>query len=203
MIILIGNTKGGTGKSTIACNLAVESSAAGRSTLLVDADIQGSASCFSKLRTPRTFKSMYIPKPELHIKLPKLEYDLIIIDAGGRETKTFRSAMAACDTLIIPVTPSPLDIWATEDTVNLLKEIRRHKIVGAYFLLNLVKPRTRIERDAIEAISDFPDIKLLKTRLHSRVDYKNSLSLGLGVTEYNRWGKAAKEMRKLYKEIIG
>ncbi len=205
MVITVGSTKGGVGKSTIACNLAVESSLAGIKTLLVDADIQGSSLSFRGTRETDDIQAMAITTPTLHKDLKEFErvYGLILIDAGGRESAVFRSAIVACDVLLIPVLPSQYDLWAANDTIKLLQEARAYKDIPAYFVINQVT-NTKIAREAIEAMQGFSgDGKTLKSALFTRTAYKSSIVLGKGVSEYEARGKAAQEIRALYREITG
>lgn len=205
MVITVGSTKGGVGKSTIACNLAVESSLAGIKTLLVDADIQGSSLSFRSIREKDDIQAMAITTPTLHKDLKEFErvYGLILIDAGGRESTVFRSAVAACDVLLIPVLPSQYDLWAANDTIKLLQEARAFKEIPAYFVVNQVT-NTKIAREAMEAMQSFMnEAATLESTLFSRTAYKSSILLGKGVSEHEVKGKAAREMRSLYREIAG
>jgi chromosome partitioning protein len=210
-IVTVGSTKGGVGKSTIACNLAVEASIAGVKTLLVDADIQGSSISFRSTRDNDDgqhrlidIQAVSITTPTLHKDLKEFErvYGLILVDAGGRESAVFRSAMVACDMLLIPVLPSQYDIWAANDTIRLLHEARTYKDIPAYFVVNQVT-NTNIAKEAIEAMQSFADnAETLQSTLFSRTAYKSSIVLGKGVSEYEPKGKAAQEMRALYREVM-
>ncbi len=203
MIITIGNTKGGVGKSTIATNLVVESSTHGKKSLLIDADIQGSSLAFRATREKDDIKAMAITTATLHKDVRDFVFDVIIIDVGGRDSSVFRSAIMACDIMIIPILPSQYDIWAANDTVEILKEARAFIDIPAYFILNQVIPNTIIAREAKAAINDFSnDVKLLDTFLYSRVAYKNSTGQGMGVSEYEKDGKSAQEVKQLYREVM-
>lgn len=204
MVITVGSTKGGVGKSTIACNLAVQSSLAGVETLLVDADIQGSSLSFRSTRGQDDIQAVAITTPTLHKDLKKFErqYGLILIDAGGRDTAVFRSALIACDMLLIPVRPSQYDVWAANDTIKLLEEARTYKEIPAYFVINQAT-NTKIARGAIEAMGSFSgNAATLKSTLFLRVAYESSIVLGKGVSEYEPKGKAAEEMKALYREVV-
>jgi chromosome partitioning protein len=203
MILTVGNTKGGVGKSTIACNFAVESALAGKKTLLIDADIQGSSIGFRATRQKDDIKAMSITTPTLHKDVKDFNFDIVIIDVGGRDSAVFRSAIMACDVMLIPVLPSQYDIWATGDTIKILKEARTYRDIPAYFMMNQVIPKTVVAREAIQAVEEFKnDVELMKSLLCSRVAYKNSVSYGQGVTEYEPDGKAAQEIRDFYKEVM-
>ena len=203
MIITIGNTKGGVGKSTVACNLAVSAALDGKRVLLIDADVQGSSMAFRASREKDDIRAMAINTPTLHKDLTNFpDIDLIIIDAGGRDSTVFRSAVMASEILIIPCIPSQVDFWAAGDVVEVLKEARVYKDIDAYFLLSQVMPNTNLSKEAKEAIKDFgEDVALLDTVINARVAYKNSFGAGKSVMEWTD-PKATEEIKKLYNEII-
>ncbi len=200
--ITIGNSKGGVGKSTIACNLAVAAAQDSKKILLVDADSQSSSLSFRSIRPIDDIKATAITTPTLHKDLSDFDFDLIIIDSGGRDSTVFRSAILAADILIIPVLPSVFDLWAAEDTVKIFNEAAVYNDgLKAYFVLNMVMPQTVMTRELIDSL-DKQDIPVLNNQLCARVDFKNALMQGLGVVEYAPRSKAATELNSLYKEII-
>jgi len=205
MIITVGNTKGGVGKTTIAINLAVEAARDGKRVLLWDADPQRSAVSFRSGRSTGDIKVTAQSNDTIHedIRAFLPAFDIIIIDAGGRDNAPFRSAMVACDLFLLPVLPSQVDIWAVDDAVKSFKEIRSfNKMIGR-ILLNQVQPNTNVSNEATEALEGYGELlPLLPQRLHHRVAYKVSLSHGQGVSEYEPSGKAAEEMKNLYKAVM-
>lgn len=206
-VIVVGNQKGGVGKSTIACNLAINAIMDNKKTLLVDADIQGSSISFRAMRESDDLKAVSITQPTIHKDIGEFQnFDIVIIDAGGRDNTLFRSAVmaAARGILLIPVLPSQYDIWAAEDTFKILNEARIYADIKACAVFNQTIQNTNVSKDAKEALEDLTgesDIELLNTVLYSRVDYKQSISKGLGVCEYQPRSKAAIEMNNLYREI--
>ena len=204
MIITIGNSKGGVGKSTIACNLAVVASQKNKRVLLVDADPQASSLNFRSIRKTDDIKATAITTPTLHKDLKEFDtFDLIIIDSGGRDSVIFRSAILACDVLIIPVLPSVYDIWATSDTLEIVQEAKIYnENLVVKFLLNMIMPNTIMSRETLAALKDNKDISLLKNQLGARANFKNSLATGQGVIEYNKKSKAAQELMACYLEIM-
>jgi len=206
-IVAVANTKGGVGKSTIACNFAIEAAKEKKNILLVDSDVQGSSIGFRAMRDNDDIKALSIVTPTLHKDLPamKSSFDLIIIDAGGRDGQVFRSALMASDIVVIPLLPSQYDIWAARDSLEILKEARVYKTLTAVFLFNQVIQNTNIAKEASEALKEITnenDIKLLESTLYSRVAYKGSISRGLGVSEYEPNSKAALEVNQAYKEVM-
>lgn len=206
-VISIASQKGGVGKSTIACNLAVSAIKDGKKTLIIDADPQGSSIAFRAIRENDDIKAVSITQPTIHKDIGDFtNFDIVIIDAGGRDNTLFRSAVTAASKgiLLIPVLPSQYDIWAAEDTFKVLQEARVYVDIEAYAIFNQLLQNTNISKDAKTALDELTtesDVKLLDTVLYSRVDYKYSISQGLGVIEYQPKGKAAEEINNLYSEI--
>lgn len=207
-VITVGNVKGGVGKSTIACNLAVEATKAGNKVLLIDSDTQQSSIDFRATRAEKNlpeFQAVSITKNTIHKDVGSFkDFDFIIIDAGGRDTAVFRSAVLASDLFLIPVLPSQYDIWATAGTVETLEEAKPFKDVNACFVINQVIPNTNVVKEALQALKDF-NIPILNTRLHARVAFKQSISDGRGVTEYEssgKNGKASEEIMSLFQEVL-
>jgi chromosome partitioning protein len=204
MIITIGNSKGGVGKSTIACNLACMAAKENKKVLLVDADPQASSLNFRSIREADDIKATAITTPTLHKDLKEFtNFDLIIIDSGGRDSVIFRSAILAADILIIPVLPSVYDIWATSDTLEIVQEAKvyNEKLI-ARFLLNMVMPNTIMAREALQALEEKKDIPILKNQLGARSSFKNGLISGQGVIEHDPKSKAAQELEACYHEIM-
>ena len=204
MIVTIGNSKGGVGKSTIACNLAVMAAKTGKNVLLVDADPQASSLNFRSIRESDDVKATAITTPTLHKDLKDFSnFDMILIDSGGRDTSIFRSAILAADLLVIPVLPSVYDIWAASDTIEIVKEalLYNEKLVSR-FLINMVLPNSIMGRDTQAALKEHEEIPILKQTVGARQVFKNALSMGQGVVEFEPKSKAAQEIAACYQEII-
>ena len=209
MKIIIGNCKGGVGKSTISTNLATVAALDGKKVIIIDADPQKSAMDWRNVRCNNgldNIQAVSITTPTLHRDLQAFDssHDLIIIDAGGRDTATFRSAIMAADLFILPVLPSLFDVYATQETLALLRECRALKDIKARLLLNQVQQNTLMAREADEALAEIAlesDCPLLITRLHNRTACKAAVMYGQGVLEYEPRGKAGGEIKALYREI--
>ena len=209
-VISIVNTKGGVGKSTLTCNLAVAAAQDNKNVLIIDGDgKQASSLAFRALREKDDITAISITTPTINKDIKKFsDFDIIFIDVGGRDSTISRSAiMAAAEgLLLIPVLPSNYDIWATEDTFKLLDEARAFIDIKAYAVFNQVLPNTNIKivkeaKLALEEMSLEYNVPLLDQYLYSRVDYKSSVGEGKGVIEYNSKSKAALEVVNLYEEI--
>src|SRR5215212_10896159 len=130
MILTVGNTKGGVGKTTLAVNIAIARALAGRDVLLVDGDEQRTASDFTELRTELLSAAGYtavnLQGAALRTQVRQLapKYEDVVIDVGGRDTGSLRAALTVTETLLIPVQPRSFDIWAVDQMSELVKEAR-------------------------------------------------------------------------------
>ncbi len=204
MIITVGHTKGGVGKTTVAANLAVCYALDGKKVMMVDADVQSSLMSFRAVRSSNDLLSVSILEPILHVDLQKYEavFDVVIVDCGGRDASVFRSAISAAAVFLAPFVPSQIDVWSNSDLLKILKEVKvLRPEIQVYMLLNMMQPRTTLAREVKEAIRGYPeDCRVLDSFLCHRVAYKTSFAVGKGVVEYTD-PSAAREMRNLYEEV--
>ena len=130
MIIVVGGIKGGSGKTTLATNLTVMRAAEGRKVLLIDADEQRSASDWLAQRESQSLASNWttiqLAGKMVYSQVEKLakDYDDIIIDSGGRDTTSQRSALTIAHLFLIPFKPRSLDVWTAGQVDNMIYELK-------------------------------------------------------------------------------
>jgi len=207
MIIGILNQKGGVGKTTLsismAHNLARRSSS--DDVLVVDSDPQQSSLSWSEVREGKLpFTVIGFSKKSLHRDLPPIakNYKHIIIDGPPRVTELARSCIMASDIVIVPCTPSPYDIWASSETVELIKEaaVYKEKLKGV-FVINRKITNTAIGRDVVEALKEM-ELTVLNSHISQRVIFAEAAASGKTVFDIEPEGKAANEIVSLMDEIL-
>ena len=205
MILVIANQKGGCGKTTTAVNLAGAFAKRGMDVLLVDADPQGSAMKWRGLAWG-TFPVgvIALPMPVLDQEIPKMakKYDLVVVDTPpGMETIT-RSALVVADLAIIPLQPSPLDLWSGTDIVGLIRRAQQlNPGLVTRLLLNRKIQGTRLSRESVDALKEFP-FPLFKTAIHQRIALAEAVTAGKTITDFYPDGPSSSEFRALVEEIV-
>lgn len=214
MIILVGTTKGGAGKTTTAINLAATLACDGHDVLVVDGDRQATAMKAIAIRqhaehTPGIAVAHYVDGKTLRgqVLQQRDKYDHIVIDAGGRDSTALRAALWLCDVMLLPYQPKSFDVWALEDMSELLTEVRasRESEFPAYAFLSMAETKkdSKDNREAMEVIADYPELKLLDVKICDRKAFSNAASLGQCVDEFKpRDGKARQEMRQLVSALL-
>lgn len=205
MIIGVLNQKGGVGKTTLSVNLAAALSESGERVLLVDADPQGSAIDWQAAREKdNLFPVVKMDKPTIHKDLPELakNYRHVIIDGPPRVNELARSAILASNLVVIPVQPSPYDVWAADEIVNLISEASVYKDnLKSVFTINRKIVNMAIGRDVAEALSGY-SIPVSRSSICQRVAFAESAAAGLSVIELDPDSPASQEIKILVSELL-
>ena len=205
MILAVLNQKGGVGKTTLTLHVAAGLALQGARVLVVDADPQGSARDWAAARTaPPLFPVVGLDRPTLHRDVPTLaaDYDHVVIDGPPRTTEVTRSALLAADVALIPVQPSPYDVWACAQLVTLVKEASVFKeTLKSVFMISRKIVNTAIGRDVGEALAAYA-LPVLHTAIAQRVAFAESAATGQTVLETDPHGPAAREVTRLIRELL-
>lgn len=199
-VITIAQQKGGAGKTTIAAHLAVAFSQRGKRVAIIDIDPQGSLTAWHKLRETRlgegytglTFHAISGWRVSSEVTSLKRTHDVIIVDSPPHTETEAKTAIRAADMLVVPVQPSPTDVWATKATLDLAAKER----IPAYVLLNRVTPNSKM----VQALAaELPN--KLEHYLGNRVVFASALLEGKCVTETAPSSPASLEVKALTQEI--
>ena len=202
MLTVVGNLKGGTGKSTVAFNLAVWLAHDTLGVSAFDLDPQATLIDVCEVREEDGFDPIFNVSSDI-TELEKLVKDKsnkqpIIADVSVGNMPEMKQAMSMASRILIPIQPSQADIWSTQ---RFLKIVRENVSDDTEVLGFINRADTHIavrETDeAEEALRMLQGIKALDTRLYQRTAYRRSFSEGLAVFELDPMGKASKEMKKL------
>jgi len=208
MIIALLNQKGGVGKTTLATHIAGELAMQGSSVILLDADPQGSALDWTQLRSqnglPRLFSAVGLARETVHQEAPELarRCDHIVMDGPPRIAALARSALLAADLVLIPVQPSPYDVWASAEMVSLIREAQVFRpALRAAFVINRRISTTVIGREARNALIDQPLPSLL-SEVRQRIVFADSVARGQLARELDADSNAAREIAALAAEVL-
>ncbi len=200
VMVLVGN-KGGAGKTTLAVNLFA-ALARKQTVALIDADPQGSALQWKIDAEGDVFAA----KPDLAAQVADLsgDYRHVLIDCPP-SIKAAQSKTALClgDLALIPLQPSPLDIWAMVALEKALEQARKvNPALSAFLVVNQFELRTTLSRLMPDALSEL-DIAVAKTAIRRRAIYRASAIEGRSVFDMGRRGAdAADEIEQLISEVI-
>lgn len=197
-VISFVTQKGGTGKSTLALNLAVAAEQAGERVCVIDLDPQGTAAAWYEARTvetPAVVTGEHVP--DLDKALTRLRangFTLVILDTAGVDSHATRGAMAAAKLCLVPVRPSEADIRATAATIASLASMGKRYA----FVLNQAPPAPKARLTAAVSFRLSTSAPVAPLAVATRMDHQYAYALGQSVSEYDPAGKAAAEIAELW-----
>jgi len=205
-VIAVLNEKGGSGKTTIATNLSRALQLQGKNVILIDSDPQGSARDWhAAAKEDSDLPVIAMDRPSQFKELSKItsSFDWVFIDGAPRTEELAIAGIKAADIVLIPVSPSPYDIWAAESLVELIKarqEITDGKPKAAFVISRqIVGSKLSGEvRSALEAYG----LPILNSCTSQRVLYPTSAAVGSTVIDDEPNGVAAKEIQKILEELL-
>ena len=211
MILTIGNIKGGVGKSTLACNIAVcLSKLPKKDILLIDGDRQGSTADFTQARNNllgvAEFTCIRAQGKEIisQIDTMRTKFSDIIIDAGGQDNPSLRAGLVKSDQVLVPVSPRSFETWAFDDMSDLISEatITNPKLISS-IVINMGFPRGSDNSQTQNIIrEDYPKFKLIEQIIIQRKVFSDSIGQGLSILETKpRNEDAIAELAKLLQGI--
>ena len=203
-IVAVLNQKGGAGKTTIATNLAHALQMDGHKVLLVDSDPQGSARDWNAASDGAIVKVVGMDRATLAKDIQSVvdNHDFIIIDGAPQIADLAIAAIKCADMVLIPVQPSPYDIWACEDLVEIIKarqEITNGKPKAAFIISRVIK-NTQLGKEIREALEGY-GLPVFKNFTTQRVVYAKSAATGSTVLSNDTKEDASNEIRAIAKEL--
>lgn len=183
-VITVAQQKGGSGKTTVAVNLAVGFARAGKSVAVVDVDPQGSLGRWFMARLDRLedagieFATSSAWGVTYECRKLADSHDIVIVDTPPKADSDLRPALRAADLVVVPVSMSHVDLWATEGVLDLARRENRVSLV----VMNRARAGTRLGADVAEAASKL-EAQLATAQLANRVVYAETLGQGLGAIE--------------------
>lgn len=205
-IVTVAQQKGGSGKTTLCAHLAIAwALEAKRSVALLDTDPQGSLGEWLEQREARLgedntglrFQTASGWGARRESRALARDYDLVIVDTPPHADREARNAMELAALVVVPVQPTPADLWATQATLALAEK----EDVSARMVLNRVPPRARLTAEIAGSLVGL-SAPLAKTRLGNRVAFAESFGAGSTALELRASSPAADETRALAAELL-
>ncbi len=204
-IVTIAQQKGGSGKTTLAAHLALAWALTPDMTVaVIDVDPQGSLGEWFETRERSLgdeaglgFRTASGWGARREARAMARDYDLVVLDTPPKSDTEARPSIEIADLVVVPVQPSPVDLWATQATLDLA----RKEDSPAVLVVNRVPPRARLTEDMAAVMADLPDAAATN-RLGNRVAFAEAMGRGRTVTETQAGGKAAAEVAALADELF-
>ena len=211
-ILVAGGIKGGIGKSTLAANLAVLASRAGKEVLLIDADPQETTATWAAARSEQTgslapVTTVSIVGKQIRDELRRLseKYAVVIIDAGARDTSTQRAALSVANLVLLPFPPRGPDLWTLDAVAQTVSDIRTiNERLRAVAFVNRADPIGNDNAEAEAAFAEHSEvIEAAPVRVGNRKGIATSHLMGLAACEAQRPdAKAIAELDALYRYAL-
>ncbi len=209
-IIAVLNQKGGAGKTTLATNLSRAIQLRGHTVLLADSDPQGSARDWAAANANQPVPVAGFDRASLDrdIKSVAKDVDFVVIDGAPQIKELAVAAIRAADLVLIPIQPSPYDIWAASDLVDLVKariEVTDGKLKAGFVVSRAIK-NTKLGSEVADTLAGY-ELPVLDTVIYQRQIYPTSASTGVAVSDCDAKRdqgaeEAAFEINKLAKEVL-
>lgn len=205
IVITIAQQKGGAGKTTLAAHLAVLWAGEGKRVALLDTDPQGSLAAWHAERASRLggdgvgldFTAIAGWRAAAEVERRARDHAIVVVDSPPHAETEARLAVRAGTLLLVPVQPSPMDLWATRPTLDLARQEK----TPALLVLNRVPPRANLADAMIARLGEL-GAALAAARIGNRVALASAMAAGLGITETAPGGRAAQELRALAEEAL-
>jgi chromosome partitioning protein len=218
-VIVFANIKGGPGKTTMALHVAAALAKKKMQVLVIDADPQGSAVKWSGAADeefPFPVPVMGYAQKQIHKTIQQMsdQYDYLVVDtppSGLAAAAVTRQALLVADLVVVPVVPSPVDIWEAAEIARMIEELNELRegagaeSLPARLLINRLKPGTTTSKE-VRAALDQVGLPILKTAVHEREAFKHAATYGAVVADlkgvYRAWQAAAADVDKLTNELL-
>ena len=210
-ILTVAQQKGGAGKTTLAAHLAVAIAETGKTVAVVDIDPQASLSSWWEMREELGLPAPSNGKGKGSLSVHRItgwrtaneveklarDHDVVVVDSPPHAETEAKIAVRVADLVLVPLQPSPMDFWATQATLDLAKSEK----TDALLVLNRVPPRAALTEAMTAKIKEM-GAKVAKAQIGNRVALAASLLEGKGVSEYQKRGTAAAEIKALAAEVM-
>ncbi|GAA0783299.1 ParA family protein [Roseibium denhamense] len=206
-ILTVAQQKGGSGKTTLAAHLAVAlAKKSGEPVAILDVDPQGSLGTWYEAREDRLgheqtgleFRTASGWGARREARSLARSHGYVVIDTPPKTDTDAKPAIDAADFVIVPIQPTPVDLWATSQTIGLAER----EDTPAILVLNRVPPRAALTGEMENAIAEY-GYDTLKTRLGNRTVFASAMGKGAAVTEEAPSSKASHEVGLLIEELVG
>jgi chromosome partitioning protein len=203
-VITIAQQKGGAGKTTLCAHLALAWALSGKRVAVIDIDPQASLSAWHAMRREQLegdsafdFHAVTGWRVQGEVERQAREHDVVLIDGPPHAETEARISVRAADLVVVPVQPSPMDVWATKPTLDLAKQEKKPVLL----VLNRVPPRANLTDAMLEKLAEL-GAPIAVSRIGNRVALANAMAEGRSVHEVAPGSRAAEEIHALAREIL-